>query len=61
MKTIDLTKSLKSYTSGWVALDEKNNVVAQAKSFRDISEKVKDKKSEVILMPASDNYFGFIT
>lgn len=61
MTAIDLTKKLKGYKEGWVALDKKYKVVAAAKSFKDISEKVKNKKNGVVLMPASDNYFGFVT
>jgi hypothetical protein len=61
MKPIDLTKTLKPYKYGWVAIDEKNNkVVAHAESFGKISERMKNCEN-VYLLPASDNYFGFIT
>ena len=60
MKSIDLTKTLKPYTSGWVALDAKLKIVAHEKDFESISERVKDRE-DVVLMPASKSYFGFIT
>lgn len=59
-KPIDLSKNLVSYTDGWVAIDKENNVVAHAKDFSSICKKVKDVK-DALLVPASKNYFGFIT
>lgn len=61
MNTIDLTKKLQDYKSGWVALDEQYNVVAHAETFMGIEEKVRSRKGNVVLLPASDNYFGFVT
>lgn len=63
MKAVDLTKQLKPYKSGWVAIFN-NKVIAHAKSFELISERVKQlKKSakDTLLIPASKNYFGFVT
>jgi len=61
MSPIDLSKSLKKYKKGWVAIDKKTlKVVAQAVSFSEISEKIKDIKN-IILIPASKNYYGFVT
>lgn len=61
MKAIDLSQTLKSHSQGWVAVDRKTKkVIADAKSFSSISEKVKGLKN-VLLIPASKNYFGFIT
>jgi len=61
MKAVDLTKLLKSYKSGWVAINTKNNkVVAHEKTFEKISDEVKDSKN-VLLVPASKKYFGFVT
>lgn len=59
MQTTDLTKTLSSYKSGWVAIDKKNKVVAHAKNYSEINKKVK-KNKEILLVPASKNYFGFI-
>lgn len=60
MKILDLVRALKQYKSGWVAIDEKNNkVVTHAKTFEQVSEKVKDKKN-VFIMPATNEYFGFV-
>lgn len=61
MTAIDLTKKLKKYKAGWVALDKKHNVVAYVQTFSDIEKKVEGKKENVTLLPASENYFGFIT
>lgn len=61
MTGIDLTKQLRGYKSGWIALDKANKIIEYGKTFKDISRKVKNKKDEVVLMPASDNYFGFVT
>jgi hypothetical protein len=61
MKAIDLAKTLKPYSEGWVAVNKKNNkVVAHAKTFAAISKKIKDVNG-VFLVPASKSYFGFIT
>lgn len=61
MRAVDLTKTLKSYTSGWVAVDERTNrVIEHAKDFRLIAEKVRGRK-DILLIPASRTYFGFIT
>ena len=61
MEPINLTKALKPYKSGWVAItDKKYKVVAYAKTFKDIAEKAKGLKN-IFLMPASNNYFGVIT
>lgn len=61
MSPIDLSKSLKKYKKGWVAIDKKTlKVVAQAVSFAGISAKIKNIKN-IILIPASANYYGFIT
>lgn len=60
MKTTDLSKTLKKYQSGWVAVSEKNTVVAHAKTFAQICKKI-DKNPNVLLIPATRNYFGFVT
>lgn len=60
MQAIDLTDKLKGYHTGWVALDQRYNVVAHADSFKSISEKIKKRKDKFILMPATDNYFGYV-
>ncbi|HVZ11510.1 MAG TPA: hypothetical protein VG965_00620 [Patescibacteria group bacterium] len=62
MKAIDLKKNLKGYKKGWVAIDtrKKNKVVAHSDSLEEISKKI-DGMKNILLIPASDNYFGFIT
>ncbi|MBI3366116.1 hypothetical protein HY041_00615 [Candidatus Roizmanbacteria bacterium] len=58
---MDLTKALKKYQSGWVAIDEtKKRVIAHAKDFTEINKKVRGKKN-VFIMAAAKEYFGFIT
>lgn len=60
MKPVDLTKALKPYKTGWVAIDKNKKVIAHAKDFAAISEKVQGNE-KVILLPVLENYFGFIT
>lgn len=61
MKTIDLSKQLNKYKKGWVAVDQKKqSVVASSNTFRGILTSVK-KNKDLILLPAANNYFGFIT
>lgn len=58
---MDLTKTLKKYKSGWVAVDEsKKKVIAHAKNFSEINKKISDKKN-VFVMAAAKEYYGFIT
>lgn len=60
MKAIDLSKALKPYTKGWVAINQKTNkAVAHANSYALISKKIEGKK-DILLVPASKNYFGFV-
>jgi len=63
MKAVDLTKQLKPYKYGWIAIFN-NKVIAHAKSFKLIIEEVKKSKKpsrDILLIPASKNYFGFVT
>ena len=60
MKPVNLTKSLNKYKRGWVALDQKNRIVAHEQTFALIIEKIKGNKN-LFLVPASKKYFGFVT
>ena len=60
MKIVNLSKLLKKYKSGWVAIDKKNKVVAHGKTFALTCQKIKNTK-DILLVPASKNYFGFVT
>lgn len=63
MKAIDIQNELKRYKKGWVALSSENKVVEHAINFKSICDKLdkyKNKKN-FLIVPASDNYFGFIT
>ena len=60
MKAIDLKKALAPYESGWVAIRKKDNkVIAHAEKYTSIIKKVKGE--DILLVPASKEYFGFIT
>ena len=59
-KEVDLTKALAPYSSGWVAIDRNFNVVSHAKDFATICKAIK-KRRDLLLIPASKSYFGFIT
>ncbi len=59
MAPIDLTKSLKNYKSGWVAVNKQKKVVAHAPSFAAICRKIKE-GPDLLLLPAAKNYFGFV-
>lgn len=60
MKTINLSKVLKNFTSGWVALTpDYKKVVASGRTLKEISGKVVG--DDVILISASKNYRGFVT
>lgn len=63
MKPIDLTKILKPYKSGWVAVSKDyKKAVAAAATLELLDEELKKLKSpHVVLIPASKNYRGFIT
>lgn len=61
MKTLDFSQILKPYKNGWVAIDQKTpKVVAHAKDYNSIAQKVGQNKN-IVLLPASENYFGFVT
>lgn len=56
MNAIDLRQALKPYSKGWLAINKKNKkVVAHAKTFESISQKIEGIK-DIFLVPASKNY-----
>lgn len=63
MTAIDIRKQISKYKKGWVALDKSHQVVESANSFEEINRKLEkhSKKEELLLLPVSDKYFGFIT
>lgn len=63
MKNINLTKILKGFSSGWVALSaDYKKVVAFGKSLEEVTNKVqKQKINDVVLVSAARNYRGYIT
>lgn len=61
MKAINLSKSLINYKKGWVAINNKNKVVAHAETFKDITKKIFGLKDKVTLMPATSDYSRYIT
>lgn len=61
MKTIDLSNQLKKYKKGWVAVNQKDErVVASSNTFKGIL-KLAQKDKDLVLLPAANTYFGFIT
>lgn len=63
MKSINLTKLLKGFSSGWVAISaDYKNIVASGKTLKEVTEKVqRQKTNNVVLISASKNYRGYIT
>ncbi|MBI2268117.1 MAG: hypothetical protein HYU80_01560 [Candidatus Blackburnbacteria bacterium] len=63
MKPVDLTKLLKKYTSGWVALSKDyKRVVAAAESLEELDGRLKKLRNpKVVLISAAPNYRSFIT
>jgi len=61
MKPIDLTKSLKNYKKGWVAINKNHKVVAHDDTFDGIMKKTSGLNEKVTLMPAAEDYSRYIT
>lgn len=61
MSPIDLTKILKKYKSGWVALtDDYHRVVAHSDKLIDLQKKVKNTKN-IVIIQAFGNYYNFVS
>lgn len=61
MRTINLSKLLQNYHTGWVAISsDYKKVIAFGKTLKEVSKKV-GPNPNVILIPASKNYRGFVT
>lgn len=61
MTPIDLTKLLKKYKSGWVALsDDYSRVIAHAERLIDLQKKIK-KIPKVVVIQAFGNYYNFVS
>lgn len=63
MKTINLSKILKNFSSGWVAVtSDYKEVIASGKNLKEVTDKVeKQQRNDIILISASKNYRGFVT
>lgn len=63
MQTINLSKLLKNFSSGWVAItSDYRKVVAFGKTLKEVTNKVaRQKRDNVILISASKNYRGYVT
>ena len=63
MQTINLSKILKNFTSGWVAITpDYKRIVASGKTLKEVTDKVlKEKQNDAVLISASRNYRGFVT
>lgn len=63
MKNINLTKTLKGYTHGWVALSsDYKKVLFSGRSFMEVMKRVQEKKliDKVVLLKAAKDYRGFV-
>ena len=58
----DLTKLLKKYKQGWVALNQQQTkVLAHARTFTQVNEKIKDQDpEEVVLFPLGNTQSYFV-
>ena len=61
MQARDLSIILKDAKKGWVAVNEKNEIVVTAASFNSLCKKVEKIKEELTLIPASHDYSGLVT
>ncbi len=61
MTSINLTKLLQKYKSGWVAVSsDYSRVIAYAEKFIDLQKKVKNKKN-IVVIQAFDNYYNYVS
>lgn len=61
MTSINLTKLLQKYKSGWVAVsDDYSRVIAFAEKFIDLQKKVKNKRN-IVVIQAFDNYYNYVS
>jgi len=62
MKLINLTKTLKNYTSGWVSISKDyKKVIASAKTLKALIKKLDKKGSpDGYLMKAAKDYSGYV-
>lgn len=63
MQAINLSKLLKGFSSGWVAISsDYKKVLASGKSLKQVTEKIKKlNREDVVLLPVAKNYRGFVT
>jgi hypothetical protein len=63
MKAVDLKSQLKNYKTGWVAINKDSEIIEAEKTFQAICKKLEtyQNKKDFLIIPASKNYFGFIT
>lgn len=63
MKIVNLSKILKNFSSGWVALTaDYKKVVASGKTLKEVTNMIEDNlKDKVVLISASKNYRGYVT
>lgn len=60
MKTINLSEQLKKFTSGWVVFDKDYHIKAHAEEYDEVVKLAKKIKGGLIV-PATKDYFGYIT
>lgn len=61
MTPIDLTKLLKKYKSGWVAVsDDYSRVIAHTEKLIDLQKRIKN-NPKVVVIQAFGNYYNFVS
>jgi hypothetical protein len=61
MNPNSLINILKPYKKGWIAINNKRKIViAHSDTYDEIESKAQGKK-DILLIPVSNNYFGFVT
>jgi len=61
MSPIDLTKLLKKYRSGWVAVSsDYSRVIAHAEKFIELQKKVKNRK-DVVVIQTCKNFYNYVS
>lgn len=63
MQTINLSKLLKDFSSGWVAItSDYKKVLASGETLKEVTEEVRKlRRNDAVLIPAAKNYRGFVT
>lgn len=59
---IDLSKVLSKHKSGWVAVSKDyKRVIATGETLKEVSESLKKKGEDGLVVPAAENYQNFVS